>query len=54
MRRRPSAVAISASGVAQLTVAGNALLVTGNSADPGDSQNGRTNEGYLTLSTGVG
>jgi hypothetical protein len=45
---------ISASGIARISLHNNALLVTGNSADPGDSQNGRTNEGYLTLSTGAG
>lgn len=42
---------ISASGVSQFSISGNALLVTGNSSDPGDDQNGLTNEGYLTLST---
>ncbi len=45
---------ISVSGVTNVRVAGNALLVTGNSAGPGDSEIGRTNEGYLTLSTGGG
>ena len=44
---------ISSSGISQITVAGNALLLTGNSAGPGNSQQGRTNEGYLTLSTGT-
>lgn len=43
---------ISVAGVSSLTIAGNALLAIGNSAAPGDSQRGRTNEGYLTLSTG--
>ncbi len=43
---------ISVAGVSSLTVGGSALLAIGNSAAPGDSQNGRTNEGYLTLSTG--
>ncbi len=38
-------------GVGRLHVAGNALVVTGNSAGPGESVDGRTNEGYLTLST---
>jgi hypothetical protein len=41
---------ISGSGVSEISISGNALLVTGNSADPGDTQAGRTNEGYLTLS----
>jgi hypothetical protein len=45
---------ISASGVTTMTIRGNALLVSGNSAGAGDSQSGRTNEGYLTLSTGGG
>lgn len=43
---------ISASGTTSITVAGNALLLTGNSAAPGDMNLGRTDEGYLTLSTG--
>ena len=37
------------SGYGGLEVRGNALLVSGNSADPGRSDEGRTNEGYLTL-----
>lgn len=45
---------ISASGMTTMTIRGNALLVSGNSAGPGDTQAGRTNEGYLTLSTGAG
>ena len=43
---------VSSSGVSQITVAGNALFLSGNSAGPGNTQQGRTNEGYLTLSTG--
>ena len=43
---------VSVGGTSQLSIKGSALFVTGNSAGPGDSDNGRTNEGYLTLSTG--
>ena len=43
---------ISASGTNSFTIAGNSLLVSGNSAGPGNSDNGRTDEGYFTLSTG--
>ena len=39
----------NAMGKGLLEVGGNALLVSGNSADPGMSDIGRTNEGYLTL-----
>jgi|GEM_PF-5203777 len=39
------------SGKGALQLSGNALLVSGNSADPGMSEVGRTNEGYLTLTT---
>jgi hypothetical protein len=35
----------------KLTVAGNALLVSGNSAGAGNTAQGYTNEGYFTLST---
>jgi hypothetical protein len=42
---------MSTSGASTVTVAGNALLLSGNSAGPGLSATGRTNEGYLTLST---
>ena len=45
---------ISVSGTTSMVVAGNSLLVTGNSAGPGDSAMGGTDEGYLTLSTGAG
>lgn len=41
----------NAEGIGRLDVSGNALVVSGNSAAPGDSVDGRTNEGYLTLST---
>ena len=34
-----------------LSISGNALVVSGNSAAAGDSVNGRTNEGYLTVSS---
>lgn len=33
------------------SISGNALVVSGNSAGPGQAADGRTNEGYLTLST---
>jgi hypothetical protein len=48
-----SGVSISESGNSKgrLTVGGNALLVSGNSAGAGNSAQGVTNEGYLTLST---
>ena len=39
------------SGKGVLQVGGNALLVAGNSADPGMADVGRTNEGYLTLTS---
>ncbi|MCA9167457.1 MAG: hypothetical protein KDB23_07295 [Planctomycetales bacterium] len=42
---------VSVSGTSLLDISGNAMFVTGNSAAPGDSIHGRTNEGYLTLST---
>lgn len=45
---------ISVSGTTSMVVAGNSLLVTGNSAGPGNTAMGGTDEGYLTLSTGGG
>jgi hypothetical protein len=44
---------ISVSGTTQIALSGNALLVTGNSAGPGNVDAGRTNEGYLTLSVAI-
>ena len=44
---------ISVDNISSISVSGSALLVTGNSADPGDNVQGRTNEGYLTLSSGA-
>ncbi len=44
---------ISVDGTTQIQLSENALLVTGNSAGPGNDQTGRTNEGYLTLSTAI-
>jgi hypothetical protein len=48
-----SGVSVSESGDSRgrLTVGGNALLVSGNSAGAGNTAQGVTNEGYLTLST---
>jgi hypothetical protein len=48
-----SGVSVSESGGSKgkLTVAGNALLVSGNSAGAGNTAQGWTNEGYFTLST---
>lgn len=42
---------ISASGTSTFELSGNAMLISGNSSNAGDSVNGRTNEGYFTLST---
>lgn len=42
---------ISVDGTTLIELTDNALLVTGNSAGPGLEETGRTNEGYLTLST---
>lgn len=44
----------SVAGVSKLLVSDDALFATGNSAAVGDSVQGRTNEGYLTLSTNPG
>jgi hypothetical protein len=48
-----SGVSVSESGGSKgkLTVGGNALLVSGNSAGAGNTAQGVTNEGYFTLST---
>ncbi len=48
------AVSESSAGVGYLEVGGNALLSTGNSSAPGDTANGLTNEGYLTLTSSNG
>lgn len=39
-------------GIGNIQLSGNALLISGNSADPGDSEAGRTNEGYMTFTQG--
>jgi hypothetical protein len=44
-----SGTSIGANGPAELTIAGSALYVSGNSAGPGNSAEGRTNEGYLAM-----
>ena len=45
-------VAEGSGSIGKLTVAGNALLISGNSAGAGRSDIGYTNEGYLTMSRG--
>jgi hypothetical protein len=47
-----SGTSLGSNGPGSLTVAGNALYVSGNSAGPGNTANGYTNEGYLTAHQG--